>query len=200
MATATASLEIVEPHIGHQRSAIVAGDAHPWSDVAILSDRRAAALRTIIVSGAQLSHSSARVEPPVVPERDVGVGIVRGLERQPGRSPVLPPVVVQLKAVVELSLVPVEESGPRIPRHLVGPPEVAEVIDLEPFGTPLIVGLEQQMLSADLAELELLRVAGELRSVRVEWKVGVRTLIIVHRVSLRRENHRGRSLHATLIE
>src|SRR6266436_3708767 len=187
MATATASLGIVEPHIGHQRSAIVAGDAHPRSDVGILPDRRATARRTIIVSGAQLSHSSARVESPVVPERDVGVGIVRSLERQPVRGPVLPPVVVQLKAVVELSLVPVEESGPGIPRYLVCAPEVAQVIDLESLGSALIVGLEQHVLSADLAELELLRVAGEVRTVWVERKVGVRTLIIVHCVSLRRE-------------
>src|SRR6267142_656601 len=112
----------------------------------------------------------------------------------------VPPVVVQLKAVVQLSLVPVEESDPRIPGDLVGPPEVAKVIDLESLGAALIIGLEQHMLTADLAELELLRVAGEVRTVRVEWKVGVRTLIIVHRVSLHREDHRGRSLHATLIE
>ena len=130
----------------------------------------------------------------------MSVGVVRRLERQAVSSPVLHPVVVPLKAVVVLSLVPVEETNPSIPRHLVCAPEVAQVIDLESLGAALIVGFEQEVLAGDLAHLELLRVAGERRTVRVERKVGVRALVVVHQISLRCENHRGRSLHATLIE
>ena len=83
---------------------------------------------------------------------------------------------------------------------LVRAPEEAQVVDLESVGATLVVGLKQEVLSPDLAELELLRVTGERRTVGVEGKGSVRTLVVVHPICLPRENHRSAPLHVTLVE
>ena len=57
-----------------------------------------AARCAIVVRRAELADRAAHVQAPVVLERDVHVRVVRRLERQPVRRPVLPPVVVQLEA------------------------------------------------------------------------------------------------------
>ncbi len=81
----------------------------------ILPNGRSAARCAIIVHSAELAKRTTRVEAHVVLERDMRVGIVGSLERQPIRRPVLPPVVIQLKSVVEPMLLPIEETSPRVP-------------------------------------------------------------------------------------
>ena len=92
------------------------------------------------------------------------------------------------KRFVERALLPVEEAHPGVPRLLVGAAQIAEVVDLEPGGTALVRRLEHQVLSADLAELELLGVAVERRAIRVERQAGVGPLVVVHGVRLERED------------
>src|SRR6202022_3195789 len=128
------SPEIVQRERWHQRVLIVADQEEPRRDVPVLPNRRAATRCSIVVGSAELSKCTTRVQRRVVLERDVGVGVVRSLQREARRSPVLPPVVVPLESVVILSLLPVEESHPCGPRLLVRAPEKTEVIDLESIG------------------------------------------------------------------
>src|SRR5437763_1158039 len=75
----------------------------------------AAAQLTIVVGLAELADRSTHVPTPVILEGDVGVGVVRALEREPIGRPPLPPVVVQLEAIVEEARLTVKESRPGAP-------------------------------------------------------------------------------------
>src|SRR6266511_3443607 len=129
MTPASVASEKVEAHIGYDRLAIVARDEEPGSDVPILSNGRPASRCAIVVHLAELADGTTGVQSPVVLEVDVRVGVVCRLERQAVRGPVLPPVVVELKPVVEQPLLSIEQSDPGVPRHLVRPPQKAKVVD-----------------------------------------------------------------------
>src|SRR6267142_5957932 len=131
MRAATVAAEPVEPEIRHDRLAVVAIDAEPGREVGVLAHRRAAARAGIAVRRAELPDRPAEMQRPGVAERRVRVGVERPLLRQPRRSPVLPPVEVPLKALVELARVPVEVARPGAPRNLIGALAVPEVVRLK---------------------------------------------------------------------
>ncbi len=133
-------------------------------------------------------------------KRDVQIGIVRRLQRQPRRGQVLPPVVVPLEAIVPRPLLAVEEAHPGVPRLLVGAAQVAHVVHLEPRRPALVRRLEHQVRAAHLVELELLGVAAERRARRIERQRGIRALVVVHGVGLQREHRRRAPLHPALVE
>ena len=105
---------------------------------------------------------------------------------EPGRRPVLPPVVVPLNALVERALAAIEEAHPRAPRLLVRAAQVAEVVHLEPGRAALVRRLEHQMLAADFVELESPR-RRRRATVRLEssGRPASGRWIVVHRVGLR---------------
>src|SRR2546426_6427312 len=71
------------------------------------------------------------MERPGVAERNVCVGIERPLFGQSPRRPILPPVEIPLKPLVQGALVAIEVADPGAPGLLVGALQVAQVVDLE---------------------------------------------------------------------
>src|SRR5262249_38877382 len=173
----TAPAPVVDPYRRHERTTVVAVDAHPRSDVAVLPHRRSAARRSVVVRAAQLADRAAGVKLPIVLQRDADVRVLRGFRRKARGRPVLPHVVVQLEALVEQVIPAIEEPDPGAPRLLICAAQVSEIIDLEPGRPPLIRRFEHEVLAADLVELELFGIAAEHRPIRVEGKTGVRTLV-----------------------
>src|SRR5438128_10438389 len=99
------------------------------------------------------------MERPGVAGRDVCVGIERPLFGQSARRPILPPVEIPLKPLVQGALVAIEVSDPSAPGLLVGALQVAQVVDLEARRAPLVAGLTPEVRPAPLAELPLLAVS-----------------------------------------
>src|SRR2546430_14036994 len=84
------------------------------------------------------------MERPGVAERDVCVGIERPLFGQSPRRPILPPVEIPLKPLVQGALVAIEVADPGAPGLLVGALQVAQVVDLEARRAPLVAGLAKE--------------------------------------------------------
>src|SRR3989442_12288609 len=91
----------------------------------------------------------------------MGVGIERPLLGESRGGPVLPPVEIPLKPLVQGALVAVEVSHPGVPGLLIRALQVAQVIDLEAGGAALVAGLAEEGGATPLSELHLLRVPGE---------------------------------------
>src|SRR5437763_5141301 len=138
--------------------------------------------------------------PPIVLEVDVHIGVVRRLEWQSIRGPILPPVVVPLKARVEVARLAVKKSRPRGPGLLVGATQEAEVVYLETRRTARVGRLKKQMLAANLAESEFLGVATERRAGAIEWQIRVGTMVLVHAVVLKVCDHRLAAVDRALVE
>src|SRR5256712_12653352 len=118
------------------------------------------------------------MERPGVAERDVCVGIERPLFGQSPRRPILPPVDIPLKPLVQGALVAIEVSDPSAPRLLVGALQVAEVVDLEARRAPRQAGLAQEALPAHLAALHLLDVPRWRRTRRIACEPGPPPLVV----------------------
>ena len=140
------------------------------------------------------------MKSPVVLEGDVGVVVVSPFKREAVGCPPLPPVVVQLEAIIKEARLAIEEAHPCAPRLLVGAAQIAEVVDLEAGRAARKCGLEHQMLTRDLAEPDFFGVTAERGTAAVQWKIGIRSLIKVHAVVLQRGDHSGRTAHQAVIE
>src|SRR5213079_1877405 len=145
---------VVDPEVWDDRLAGVAVQARPWREVMILTHGGPPARAGVTVGLAQLAQRAAHMERPRVAERGVRVGIERPLFRQAGSGPVLPPVEIPLKPLVQAACVAVEVADPRAPHLLVRALEVAQVIDFEAGGAPLVTGLRLEMRAAHLADLQ----------------------------------------------
>src|SRR3989442_12152348 len=88
----------------------------------------------------------------------MGVGIERPLLGESRGGPVLPPVEIPLKPLVQCALVAVEVSHPGVPGLLIRALQIAQVIDLETGRAALVARLTQQGRPTPLAYLQLLRV------------------------------------------
>src|SRR5438034_10758441 len=125
------------------------------------------------------------MERPSVAERRVRVRIERPLLGQSPRRPILPPVEVPLKTLVQGARVAIEVADPSAPGLLIGALQVAQVVDLEARRAPLVAGLAQEVRPAHLAELQLLGVSRARRARRVVREPGVGSLTVLARVALR---------------
>src|SRR6266480_243722 len=124
-------MEPVEPEIRHDRLAVVTVDPQPRAEVGILAYRRSTACAVVAVRGSQLADGPTEVQRPGVQECRVRIGIERPFLGQSRGGPVLPPVEIPLEALIQAAFVAIEVPRPGTPRHLVGAPQIAEVVDLE---------------------------------------------------------------------
>ncbi len=178
------ALEEVGVEVWHYRFAIVAVKKEPRREVHVLTHGRTATKLPIVVGLSKLADRATHVPSPVILEGDVSVGVVSPLQWQAFGCPPLPPVVVQLEAVVEESRLAIEESGPGAPGNLIGATQIAEVVHLEAWRAARIRGLEHQVLSADFAESHFFGVTAQRCAAAIEWKIGVGALEEVHAVVL----------------
>src|SRR3989442_4732614 len=86
----------------------------------------------------------------------MGVGIERPLLGESRGGPVLPPVEIPLKPLVQRASVAVEVSHPGVPGLLIRALQIAQVIDLETGRAALVARLSQQVRAAYHADEQLL--------------------------------------------
>src|SRR6266511_344538 len=152
---------VVDPEGRDDRFAVVPVQTGPRREVRILTDGGTAAPARVAVRLAQLAQGAPGMERPGVVERDVRVGVERALLGQAPAGPVLPPVGIPLKPLVQGAPVAIEVSDPGAPGLLVRALQVAQVVDFEAGGAPLVAGLPQEVRAAHLADLQLYGITGE---------------------------------------
>src|SRR5216110_1364529 len=111
--------------------------------------------------GAELAHGDAAVDPPAVLQHDMAIGVGRALDGSACRRPVLPPVEVSKRLLVDRRCMERLQAEPGVPALLVRLQEETEVIGLEPLGATQVARLEPGNAAAHLAEQELFGVARE---------------------------------------
>src|SRR5207245_5763026 len=120
-------------------------------------------------------------DPPAVLQHDMAIGVGRALDGSACRRPVLPPVEVPKRLLVDRRRMQRLQAEPGIPALLVRLQEETEVIGLKALGATQVARLEPGNAAAHLAEQELFGVPGEAGTRRVEVPG---TLVEMHRVLL----------------
>src|SRR5207245_3641720 len=115
-------------------------------------------------------------------ELHVAVGVGGALDGRAGRRPVLPPVEGPERDLVNRRRVLRLHAEPSVPALLVRLQEEPEVVGLEPLGATQVARLEPGNAAAHLAEPQLLGVAREAGTGRIEASG---PLVEVHRIPLR---------------
>ena len=133
-----------------------------------LSEQRTAARASIAVARRELAERSAEMGVPVVHESHVAVEIHGVLEARSRGVERLPVVAVELRPSIDAARALEGEGAPRAPVEHVGASEIADVVHLEARRLSDDARLEACDAAAVLAELELLGVAAERRTVGVE--------------------------------
>src|SRR3989449_10164922 len=191
---------IVHPEVRNQALAVVAADPGPRGDVRILPQRRPAPGAAVAVRRPQLTQRSPRMHPPAVVELAVDVGIECPLLWHPARRPVLPPVEVPARALVQPGWVVEAETEPVVPALLVGAEQEPEVVDLESRGAAQIARFEVGELPGDLAEVNFLGVPCERGAGGIEGQPRIGALIEMHGVALGGGDRLTRAGHAAHVE
>src|SRR6266566_1208615 len=89
------ALEVVHEHLGDNRGALVVLETDPRRNVLIDARGGPAARAPIAIHIAQIADGAAHVDPPLVLELTVKVGVRRSIRRKPvARGPELPPVEI----------------------------------------------------------------------------------------------------------
>src|SRR6266566_9983499 len=104
---APVALEVIRPERRDDCGSLVVLDADPGRDELIDARRRATPSASIAVHVAEVPDGAAQMQPPLIFELCVYVGIGGPIGRKPTRRPVLPPVEIPKREI--------EERGPFLP-------------------------------------------------------------------------------------
>src|SRR3989449_2231254 len=118
----------------------------------------------------------------------MAIGVGRALDGSACRRPVLPPVEVPKRLLVDRRRMQRLQAEPGVPALLVRLQEETEVIGLKALGATQVARLEPGNAAAHLAEQELFGVAREAGAGRIEGHARSGPLVKVHRVLLREGN------------
>src|SRR5437016_3940029 len=130
----------------------------------------------------------------------MAIGVGRALDGSACRRPVLPPVEVPKRLLVDRRRMQRLQAEPSVPALLVRLQEETEVIGLKALGATQVARLEPGNAAAHLAEQKLLGVAREAGAGGVVRHAGAGPLIEVNRIPLREGDRRVGSRDPAQVE